>query len=44
MNYLPMINMVRLYRLLDPISESERDQIEKATLEDTAKFRAAGEI
>ncbi len=44
MNYLPMINMVRLYRLLDPLSPAERDAIEKATLEDTAKFRAADKI
>jgi methyl-accepting chemotaxis protein len=44
MNYLPMINMVRLYRLLDPISETERKAIEDATLEDTKKFRAADKI
>jgi len=44
MNYLPMINMVRLYRLLDPISTEERKAIEDATLEDTKKFRAADKI
>jgi methyl-accepting chemotaxis protein len=44
MNYLPMINMVRLYRLLDPISETERKAIEDATLADTTKFRAADKI
>jgi len=44
LNYLPMINMVRLYRLLDPISAQERKAIEEATLEDTRKFRAADKI
>ena len=41
MNYLPMINMVRLYRLLDDIDANERKAIEDAALEDTKKFRAA---
>jgi len=44
MNYLPMINMVRLYRLLDSTSAADRKAIEDATLEDTKKFRAADEI
>ncbi|MFT3830762.1 MAG: methyl-accepting chemotaxis protein [Opitutaceae bacterium] len=44
MNYLPMINMVRLYRLLDSSDPAERKAIEDATLEDTKKFRAADEI
>lgn len=44
MNYLPMINMVRLYRLMDPITANERKAIEDATLEDTKKFRAADKI
>ncbi len=44
MNYLPMINMVRLYRLLDNIDAAERKAIEDATLEDTKKFRAADKI
>jgi methyl-accepting chemotaxis protein len=44
MNYLPMINMVRLYRLMDPITDDERKAIEAATLEDTKKFREADKI
>ena len=44
MNYLPMINMVRLYRMLDPITAAEREAIEKATFDDTAKFRASDKI
>ena len=44
MNYLPMINMVRLYRLLDSTSASDRKAIEDATFEDTKKFRAADKI
>jgi methyl-accepting chemotaxis protein len=44
MNYLPMINMVRLYRLLDSTSPADRKAIEDATLEDTKTFRAADEI
>ena len=44
MNYLPMINMVRLYRLLDSNNEETRKAIEAATLEDTRKFRAADKI
>jgi methyl-accepting chemotaxis protein len=44
MNYLPMINMVRLYRLMDPITGDEKKAIEEATLEDTRKFRAADKI
>lgn len=44
MNYLPMINMVRLYRLLDLTDVNERKAIEEATLEDTKKFRAADKI
>jgi methyl-accepting chemotaxis protein len=44
MNYLPMINMVRLYRLLESTDANERKAIEAATLEDTKKFRAADKI
>jgi methyl-accepting chemotaxis protein len=44
MNYLPMINMVRLYRLLETDDPAERKRIEQATLEDTKKFLAADEI
>jgi len=41
MNYLPMINMVRLYSLLDSNSEANRKATEDATLEDTRIFLAA---
>ncbi len=44
MNYLPMINMVRLYRLLDDTTEAERKKIEEETLEDTRIFREADKI
>jgi methyl-accepting chemotaxis protein len=44
MNYLPMINMVRLFRLLTPISDGDRKAIETATLEDTKTFYAADKI
>ncbi|WP_158277419.1 methyl-accepting chemotaxis protein [Opitutus sp. ER46] len=44
MNYLPMINMVRLYRLLDSTNAADRAAIEEATLEDTKKFRAADKV
>lgn len=44
MNYLPMMNMVRLYRLLDTTDPRELKAIEEATLDDTNKFRAADEI
>src|SRR4051812_5578102 len=44
MNYLPMINMVRLYRLLDSTDAADRKAIEEATLEDTRKFRSADKI
>jgi methyl-accepting chemotaxis protein len=43
MNYLPMINMVRLYTLLDSNSEATKKSIEDATLADTKKFYAADE-
>jgi methyl-accepting chemotaxis protein len=44
MNYLPMINMVRLYGLLDSTSVAEKKAIGDATLEDTKKFLAADKI
>jgi len=44
LNYLPMINMVRLYRLLETDDPAERKKIEDATLEDTKKFLAADKI
>lgn len=44
MNYLPMINMVRLYRLLDSSDPAELKAIEEATLEDTRKFYEADKI
>jgi len=43
MNYLPMINMVRLYKLLDSNTEANRKAIEDATLADTKTFYAADE-
>jgi methyl-accepting chemotaxis protein len=44
MNYLPMINMVRLYSLLDSNTDENRKAIEAATLEDTKKFYAADDV
>jgi methyl-accepting chemotaxis protein len=41
MNYLPMINMVRLYTLLDSNDEATMKSIEAATLEDTKTFYAS---
>ena len=43
MNYLPMINMVRLYNLLDSNTDETRKNIEDATLADTKKFYASDE-
>jgi len=44
MNYLPMINMVRLYRLLDTDDPAVVQSIEDATLEDTKIFYEADRI
>jgi methyl-accepting chemotaxis protein len=44
MNYLPMINMVRLYRLVDTDDPAVIKSIEDATLEDTKIFYEADRI
>jgi methyl-accepting chemotaxis protein len=44
MNYLPMLNMIRLTQMMNTTTEEERKAIEAGAIEDTRKFRAAEKI